>query len=495
MNTVDAAPLSAQPAPASGPALERLLARLALTPDFAAAADTQRRLQGTLGSDKAHLRQVAALVQDDVALTSKFLRLINAVYFRPAGGGQITSMQRAVAVMGFDAAQRVCMSLKLLDQLPDSPAALLMREDFLRALLASRLARELGGHGPVAEELGACAMFRNLGRMLVASHCPDDALAIRRSVPRMAPGLAQREGAESRRRLGASYASLGQHVARHWGWPAALVEAAGLEEPPAGADAGPHRLWVSWTANELADLLLYQDPDGWDAQLGALTAPRRAASPFSPAQARAALAATRRDLERIAESVGLPLAQLRAWQQADVTAAAPAQEPSLQAVQQLSVEAARMSELLLQPDAAQRMPRQALGSLFDALGPQRAVLMLRRDDGLLHVAHVLGAPLAGGGRSWTVDPVDGVDLFARTCQQGADLLINDARRPQVSAHLPDGFRCAGQPHSLLLLPMRLQGRTLGLIYLDRAEAPALAVNDELMRLLRLVRNQTLAALR
>lgn len=493
MNTVNARPLPATPLE---PALERLLARLALAPDFVAAGDAQRRLQGSLSSDKSHLRQVAALVQDDVALTSKFLRLINAVYFRPAGGGQITSLQRAVAVMGFDAAQRVCMSLKLLEQLPESPAALLLREDFLRALLASRLARELGGHGPQAEELGACAMFRNLGRMLVASHCPDDALAIRRSVPRAAPGLAQREGAEARRQLGASYASLGQHVARHWGWPHALVEAAGLEQPPAdGIDDGRHRLWISWTANELADLLLYQDPEGWEGLLGAVTAPTRTGSPFSAAQARHALATARRDLERIAESVGLPLSQLRAWQQADVTGSATPPEPTLQALQVLSVQAAQMSELLLQPDAPQRVPQQALGSLFEALAPQRAVLLLRREDRLLHVANVVGKPLVGGGRGWTVDPTQGTDLFARSCQQGKDLVVSDAQRPQMRAHLPAAFACAGEPHNILLLPMRLQGRTLGMIYLDRADGAPFPVNADLMRLLRMVRNQTLAALR
>lgn len=490
MNTVDAC---AQPATPPGPALQKLLERLAVAPDFLAAGAAQRRLQGTLGSDKAHLRQVAALVQDDVALAGKFLRLINAVYFRPAGGGQITSMQRAVAVMGFDAAQRVCLSLKLLEQLPDSPAALLLREDFLRALLASRLARELGGHGPVGEELGACAMFRNLGRMLVASHCPDDALAIRRNVPRVAPGLAQRECAEARRRLGASYALLGQHVARHWGWPPVLVEAAGLEHAPPAAGDAQGRLWVSWTANELADLLLYHDPNGWDGQLGALTAPQLPGSPFGPAQARAALAAARPDLERIAESVGLPLAQWRAWQQSDVTT--PPAEPSAQALHQLSVDVAEMSETLLLPDAPQRVPRQALGSLFEALSPRRAVLMLRRDDRLLHVASVVGAPLAGGGRDWTVDPADGTDLFARACQQGTDLVVSDAQRPQLRAHLPAAFACAGAPQSMLLLPMRLQGRTVGLIYLDRDGGPPFAVNDALMRLLRMVRNQVLAALR
>ena len=181
-------PMTAEDPPADTPpraddALQRLVERLEAAPGFQACQQSQRQLQGLLGSEGSHLAHVAAAVHDDVALAARFLRIINAAYYQTRGGEKVASLQRAVAVMGFDAARQLCMSVRLLDQLDDSPESRQLKEDFLRALLASRLARELCTDARRIEAAGLCAMFQNLGRQLVAAHCPQDALAIRRSVP------------------------------------------------------------------------------------------------------------------------------------------------------------------------------------------------------------------------------------------------------------------------------------------------------------------------
>lgn len=481
--------------PVADAALLRLVERLEAAPGFKACEQTQRRLQGLLSSDNTHLAHVAATVHDDVALAARFLRLINAAYYQARGGEKVSSMQRAVAVMGFDAARQLCVSVSLLDQLDDTPEALQLKEDFLRALLASRLARELCTDRRRVEDAGLCAMFQNLGRQLVAAHCPQDALAIRRSVPRGSPGLGALEDVAARRRLGVGYSSLGAHMARLWGWPPALVAAAGVTQPPAPAALPADSLlpWLGWAANELADALLYGDPQDWDTAIARVARPQQTASPVLAPEARAALAATRADLDTLAQALGLPLAQVRRWQPADVLQApTPSGMTPLAALEDALDQ---ISEALLQPDAREAVPQQALVSLFKALRPRRAVLMLRRDDRQLHVVRVVGAPLQGGGFHWTVDPAEGTDLFARICQRGADTQITHAGRPEVLELLPPAFACAGPTPCFLVMPMQMQGTVQGLMYLDHDQETGFELTPALMRLLRMVRNQALAALR
>ena len=78
-----------------------LMQKIDAQPDFASMKESMAGIQKIARSDRAHARAMTNLIHDDAAMVSKLLRLINAAYYSSVGGGAITSLQRAVSLMGF----------------------------------------------------------------------------------------------------------------------------------------------------------------------------------------------------------------------------------------------------------------------------------------------------------------------------------------------------------------------------------------------------------
>lgn len=155
-----------------------------------------------------------------------------------------------------------------------------------------------------------------------------------------------------------------------------------------------------------------------------------------------------------------------------------------------------LGDALLRSDARHEVPRQALQVLWQGLQARRAVLHLGPDSGDgFRPVRVLGLPLRRLGQAvWQVSPLHGHDLFSRLCADGADSLIDDARRPQIARHLPPAFVQGLNARHFLVLPIQARARQLGMIYLDRADGEPFTLDAQAMQLVREVRNQAALAL-
>lgn len=538
--------------------VRKLLERLQRQPDFPALQSAVTKVQRVARNDLAKVQTLAEAVLGDPGFSHRLLRLINAAHYRSAGGGSISSMQRAIAVMGFRCVQELALGVRLLDKLPHDRGGRLLREDFLRALVAGRLAREMCRETRGLEEAYMTALFQNFGRMLASAHLPADALAVREAVPRTEWPLSSMEQQASTRQLGLSYAELGAQIARTWGWPEPLRAAMRRDDWPlhASNDRGETLRWLGLLANDLADLLIYVDPALWRTSCEALAGRAGAATGQGADDMLAALARTREQLEELAGNVGLPLSQLQEWHRTDVTegrdgataaevgreanqgspgaAAGGPQGPptggkngtsltsrtsrtggltdalprSLPAPSRgagrmtpeghelMAEQSLVLSDALLEDRSRAEVPGRALAALWQGLGARRAVLFLR-GAGRSHYAptQLLGAPLPPApGPAWSIDPVAGQDLFSRLCARGADTLIEDARQPEIARHLPSGFQDGVNARHFLVLPMTVRGRPVGMIYIDREDAQPFVVDDRAIRLARTLRNQAAIAL-
>ena len=306
-------PQESDGAGAKAGALDFLLRRMRHKSDFPALSDSVARIQRVAASEHENLGTLAGEILKDVALTHKLLRLVNTAHYSHAGGGSISTVSRAVALMGFAGVRNLALSLVLVEHMNDKLHAQQIKQEFLRALLAGTLAEELGGSGPrqhgAAEEAFLGAMFRNLGRLLTEFYFPEEAEQVRRLVQPGAPAARENprlpvpESNASRTVLGLSYEELGLGVARHWGLPETLQRCMRLTEsapPPAQPPAAPaERLrWLASAANEAADALLHHEPEEAARRLGDL-AERYARTLGMPA--RELLSAVARSRARLTE--------------------------------------------------------------------------------------------------------------------------------------------------------------------------------------------------
>ncbi|WP_431263022.1 protein kinase domain-containing protein [Roseateles chitinivorans] len=298
--------------------LEFLLRRMRHRSDFPAMADSVTRIQRMTQSDNESLTSLSNEILKDVALTNKLLRLVNTVQFSHAGGGHISTVSRAVALVGFGGIRNLALSLVLLERMENKNHAQRLKEEFLRSLMAGSLARELCLVPRENEESFLATMFQGLGRLLAEFYLPEEAQQVRRVVrpergmgEQAAPPLS--EGAASAQVLGLSYESLGLGVARQWGFPDSLQRS--MQRPDGDA---PVRLvehstdrmrWLGRASNDVADVILNSDPAEAHAKVRAMAQRYARALGVEAKAFEAAADQARQRLTQLAQAMDIKLAK------------------------------------------------------------------------------------------------------------------------------------------------------------------------------------------
>ena len=507
-------------APGDGNAtLDFLLRRMRHKSDFPALSDSIARIQRVANSDSENLTSLANEILKDVALTHKLLRLVNTAHFGSSGGGAISTVSRAVALVGFAGIRNMAISLLLLEHMHDRTQAQHLKQEFLQALLAGTVAAELGMDSRDAEEAFIGAMLQNLGRLLTEFYFPDEASQVRAALASSTPS-AETEEAASRRLLGLSFEDLGVGVARTWGLPDKLQR---CMRKPSGdprqqrVETPDDRLrWLTRAANDVADMLLQDNPDAADAQVADAATRYAKVLAIKPADFQAAVLQAQHKLApmALAMNLGLPActphgrllqAPAGAAAQADddalglhallatppdastaarVQSAADVLAAGVQDITHAMVEGFKLNEVL----------RMVLETMYRALAFQRIVFCLREPkNDTLTGRFGLGADASAVALVFKVPLKGCTDLFSAVCAKGADTLISDATAPAIVSRLPPWYVKSVHAPAFVLLPLQMKGAPFALIYADKAQAGGIELDDKELALLRALRNQAVLA--
>ncbi|MCA3239845.1 MAG: HDOD domain-containing protein [Rubrivivax sp.] len=501
--------------------LEFLLRRMRHKSDFPALSSSVVRIQRLAGSDTESLRTLSDEILKDVSLTNKLLRMVNTVHFTAVTGEQISTVSRAVALVGMASIRNMALSVILLEHMHDKDHAALLKEEFLRALMAATMASDLTPQARQGEEAFLGAMFQNLGRLLTEYYFPEEAQRIRQLV--VGPKAVTRDVA-AKKLLGLSLDDLGVGVARAWGLPETLQKAMripGGEVPSRRidprADGGVERMrWLARGANEFTDAMLLHEGD---AQTEALT---RVADHYAPAlglETRDVLqvaSGARTRLSHLAQAMGLSVAPGAAARRLLQAPPSPAALQQAQAAADAPTVAIAAPPVPLEGSALVRLSsgletvrtavngremranevlNLVLETLQRSLDLRTLVFCLRDAKG----EHLVGRVGIGEGAAElpalfrvALRAKGQPDLFSAVCARGADLLIADSRT--VAPRLPAWFREQVAAPTFLLLPLMLKGSPVGLIYADRAQANSLVLGETELVLVRGMRDQAVTAL-
>ena len=505
-------------------ALEFLLRRMRAKADFPGLSTSIERIQKFTQSDNESLSGMANEILKDVALTQKLLRLVNTVQFRHAGGGNISTVSRAVALVGFGGVRNLALSLVLLERMQDRAHAAQLKTEFLRSLMAGSLARELSGQTREGEEMFLGALFQNLGRLLTEFYFPEEAQQVRRQV-RDAQGTQApvSEATASARALGITYEELGVAVAKRWGLPEGLTSVMRRPpgEPPARAIDKPvdRQRWLARLANEAADVILTTEPDKTAAKLRQLGERHSKALNMGPDTFVTACGQAKQRLAGLAEAMELRVERnspaqrlisltpdsqssdelatvvMHATVVTDIHAA-----PREQASQLLAAGIQDITDAMVESSDLAAVLRMILETMYRALD-LRYVLFALRDartetlvgrfglgEGIDNLAPLFKVPLkvAAGQKP---------ELFGAVCLKAVDTLISDATQANIAQRLPDWWRAKFAAGSFLVLPLTLKNAPFAMIYADRAKAGSIQLDEKELSLLRTLRNQAVMAFR
>lgn len=211
------APESSQPPTVRDQLLEKILNDAALP----ALGSSVTRVVQMASSDDEAVRDLAHFVLSDVALTQKILRVSNTVSYRRTTNTPVTTISKAIFLLGFDTVKTVALAMLLVDGMSGKRAKN-VRAELAHAMCASVVGCELAKSSQFkdAEEAAIAALFKNMGRVLLASHDHERYAEMSALIQ---DGKTQQQA--SQQILGCSLESLAESVLKEWEIPESIVQA------------------------------------------------------------------------------------------------------------------------------------------------------------------------------------------------------------------------------------------------------------------------------
>ena len=466
--------------------------------------------------DSDSVDQLAQAILSDVSLTQRLLRCANSPLYRTRDAAPVTTVSRALVLLGFDQIRSLALSMLLVDSLLEGRRARSVMRDFGQALGASSVARcTLLRRWPAcAEEAAIGAMFRNVGRLIAAIHAPDAVAQIREEV-----AMGHPEAGIAKRLIGRAFDELALEVVSGWGLPPRIQQA--LHSVPARPVAPRASIdWVTLAAafgDESAVLERRNGLVGRDRTVSALARRFGDALDMEADDIGDVLREAHDQTLLLAQALGLsssladtPSAPGAAAQAAlddgdaaDAEAAAAARTTTAgpsrgaESDRRLLSTLSKMSEALSDSRGTGRVVQIATEALREVLGTARAVYFARDD------AASAFRPRAAAGcelaplRARIAMPVQFArDLFHAALARGADLHIADIGVESVRTRLPAWLPLAfPATRGFVLLPLMVDGKPMGFFFADREVVGAPPPAADQVEAVRLLRNQVALALR
>jgi len=470
-------------------------------------------------SDDQGTHDLAYYVLSDVALTQRILRLSNTAVYRTASGAAVTTISRAISLLGFDNVRTTALAMLLVDALSNGAHAHSVRVELENALCASLVGREIARASAWqgAEEAAIAALFKNLGPLLVATH----EHARYREVAALAAAGTHTMGQASQMILGCSYDTLSEAVLAEWQIPELIVRALAPLPPGIQKSAASRGEWMRQVASfSMAVATLLARSDDVAANSAATPEARALLTRYGVAlsldaglleqlfgSVQAHMSSLLQSmslqpqprLEPPEEGEGLPDVLLLVTMDAGAAAGDschPSGKPhnaralllaGVQDVTQMRAgAAATLNDVIL----------AVLETLYRAMGFRFATVCLKDPrSGQFRARVAFGEDHQRRQHGFAFPMAPSRDIFHLAMDNNADLMIADAASAQIGALLPAWHRALlPDARSFIVLPLVVNKVQLGLFYADRAAPAPEGVPPDEASLIQALKGQVLLAL-
>jgi non-specific serine/threonine protein kinase len=208
-----------------GGALALLIDRLRTSGHLPALPGLAQRVVQLSRMETQRIDELTDVVLEDPALSFELLHTVNAAKFRGCAEEGVTTVRRAIQLIGISGVRRAAGTLRSWPGHLKEPAAQALEQALKLACLAGHLADVLSPGGLDAEGALLAAQLQHLGRLLVRYHFPDEAIqitALMQPSPPLQEGEAATPGlseeAAAMAVLGVDLASMANAMAKHWGF-------------------------------------------------------------------------------------------------------------------------------------------------------------------------------------------------------------------------------------------------------------------------------------
>ena len=187
-------------------------------PVFSASVNRIRKISVDPESDSMDL---AKEVMKDLGFSVKLLRLANSSYYN-RGLGKISSVSRAVVLLGFNTVKNLGFTLKFIESFKAQHPGVDMEKMLVRSYLAAGFVRDIALKAGVKdpEESYICALLHNLGEMVCGYFMPEKFLELQKLQQAQEMPAIDAERAV----LGVSLVEIGKQLASQWEFPSSVIK-------------------------------------------------------------------------------------------------------------------------------------------------------------------------------------------------------------------------------------------------------------------------------
>lgn len=470
---------------------DSLIEKICVETDIPALGDSISEIVQLSSSDEASMQKLADLIISDVALTKKILNLSNSAVFRSSTSQEVTSITVAIQLLGLDTVKTCALAVILIDAISGKQAQY-VRIELSRALMASVASRELAktSHFKNAEEVTIVALFKNIGRLLIAAYDPKLYKEIMAQI---------REGRHSANQaslqvLGFSFDTLAEHAMKSWQIPDSIIKA--MKFMPAKVLPQPKtRLeWMQQAAAFSESIATHIfEKDEAEEQASADNLVKCFGKTFNVSHEKLG------NLIECATEAGSLFGQNNLCASRGFADADHMRYPSgkpFDAHERLAEGVKGVETLISGSYEFNALIQLVVKTIHTSLGTRFATLCLRDAKTNQYQARSsLGDNSANYQKNFVFPAAQTNDLFNLAMRNNIDLLISDTSVEKVRKLIPRWHaRLLPDTRSLIILPLVIDGNPIGLFYFDSKEAAPEGVSSEEMKLLRSLKNQVLTIL-
>lgn len=501
---------------------EQILSKIRAGHDFPVMSSTMQLINKLDASSDSSVAELSNIILNDHALISKILKLVNSVNY--VEFGEVTTISRAIVLLGFESIKNLAMTLLLFDHFKKTGSGDVV-DSVVRSIYSGTLARKIAADLSFvdSEEAFICALFHTFGKMVAGVYLPDEYQELQTIMVRDKLS----EAAAAAAAIGMSFEEVGVTIAKEWNFPVRITQSMKKMRPAETGDAAGDvdRLCsLANFSNEVSNIIAAGGRDT-DARLGDLL--KSYNRQFGPLQDRfnELLIASFQDISTYAHVFNIQLntmpfsKQLLAWSSGEIAASPP--PPALFGIESVSLKTIdtvaetveemspevifisgvqEMNNSLMQNHPLNDIIRIALETMYRGLsyfGKAKTLFFIRDTRQPVMVVRFGFGSHIEETMQWFRIPLSEQDnFFNLAVAKQTDLVIKDIEAPDISRVVPEWYRAkAGGGLYVIVLPIVVNAKPIGLFYAEGSRDSLATITGGQLKYLTILRDTAVLAIK
>lgn len=492
--------------------------------DFPALSNTISEINEVVSSETSSIQTLSSIILEDFSLTNNLLKVVNTVSYGQFGG-KISTISKAVVILGFDVVRNIATALILLDFLENKSQSEQISDKVIAAYFVGLTSRQLtiNQQANNYEEAMICGIFHHLGHLLSIFYFYEESQQVNQLITE---GMSEHEA--SRSILGVSYDNLGVEVAKIWKLPQQILQGMqGLPDDkikPPSNEFGQLRLTVN-LANELSAIAANENKHDKHKSIQALVAKYKKALPIDVASLQKVLEQSLKEVSARGNIVKLAAKNSRWLQRVTDYTNGSLTKNDQSSVHANTVQSTTTEDHAILQDESQVSNKESgeailgagihdvintligefelndvlqmiLETMYRGLQCHRVLLFIRDNK-----THSMRARSGYGANIDQTLPLFkfsldyAADVFHLSVEKGADIVIADTTTETVVSKIPKWYKDVSNAKSFLLLPIMIKENAVGCFYADTETTHGFDETSKELGLLRTLRNQAVLAIK